>query len=86
MKLYKAWDVKREMRKAVAAGSFEEFAKAGELFCCLILEIQSDMYSECLHERGYDNTIWSLVFSTKRKLGVSEDNGTEIDEDIFSEM
>ena len=55
MPLYKAWDVKRERRKAVAAGSLEEFAKAGELFCCLISEIQSDMYSECLHERGYDN-------------------------------
>ena len=55
MPLYKAWDVKRERRKAVAPGSFEEFAKAGELFCCLISQIQSDMYSECLHERGYDN-------------------------------
>ena len=32
MPLYKAWDVKRETRKAVAAESFEEFAKAGELF------------------------------------------------------
>ena len=50
---YKAYDVKRETRKAVAAGSFEELAKAGELFCCLISEIQSDMYSECL-QRGYD--------------------------------
>ena len=49
MPLYKAWDVKWETRKAVVAGSFEEFAKAGELFCCLISEIQSDMYSECLH-------------------------------------
>ena len=47
MPLYKAWDVKRETRKAVVAGSFKEFAKAGELFCCLISEIQSDMYSEC---------------------------------------
>jgi len=28
MPLYKAWDVKRETRKAVVAGSFEEFAKA----------------------------------------------------------
>ena len=34
------------------AGSFEEFAKAGVLFCCLISEIQSDVYSECL-QRGY---------------------------------
>jgi len=32
MPLYKAWEVKPEMRKAVAAGSFEKFAKAGELF------------------------------------------------------
>ena len=54
MPLYKARDVKRETRKAVAAGSFEEFANAGELFYCLISEIQSDMYSECL-QRGYDN-------------------------------
>ena len=38
MPLYKAWDVKREPRKAVAAGSFEEFAKAGELF--LLVEYQ----------------------------------------------
>ena len=41
MPIYKAWDVKQETRKAVAAGSFEEFAKVGELF--LISEIQSDM-------------------------------------------
>ena len=40
------------------AGSFEEFAKAGELFCCLISEIQSDMYSECL-QRGYGTIIFS---------------------------
>ena len=38
MPLYKSWDVKRETRKAVAAGSFEEFAKAGELF--LLVEYQ----------------------------------------------
>ena len=38
MPLYKAWNVKRETRKAVATGSFKEFAKAGELFCCLISE------------------------------------------------
>ena len=60
MPLYKAWDVKRETRKAVVAGSFKEFAKAGELFCCLISEIQSDMYSECL-QRGYDTIILSLT-------------------------
>ena len=60
MPLYKAWDVKRETRKAVVAGSFEEFAKAGELFCCLISEIQSDMYSECL-QRGYGTIIFSLT-------------------------
>ena len=41
MPIYKAWDVKQETRKVVAAGSFEEFAKVGELF--LISEIQSDM-------------------------------------------
>ena len=58
MPIYKAWDVKRETRKAVAAGSFEEFAKAGELF--LISEIQSDMYSECL-QRGYGTIIFSLT-------------------------
>ena len=58
MPVYKAWDVKRETRKAVAAGSFEEFAKAGELF--LISEIQSDMYSECL-QRGYGTIIFSLT-------------------------
>ena len=45
MPIYKAWDVKQETRKAVAAGSFEEFAKVGELF--LISEIQFDKYSEC---------------------------------------
>ena len=46
MPIYKAWDVKQKTRKAVAAGSFEEFAKVGELF--LISEIQSDkLYSEC---------------------------------------
>ena len=28
------------------AGTFEEFAKAVELCCCLISEIQSDMYKE----------------------------------------
>jgi len=60
MPLYKAWDVKRETRKAVVAGSLEEFAKAGELFCCLISEIQSDMYSECL-QRGYGTIIFSLT-------------------------
>jgi len=54
MALYKVWDVKRETRKAVAAGSFEEFAKACELFCCLTSEIQSDMYIECL-QRICDN-------------------------------
>ena len=58
MPIYKAWDVKRETRKAVAAGSLEEFAKAGELF--LISEIQSDMYSECL-QRGYGTIIFSLT-------------------------
>ena len=58
MPIYKARDVKRETRKAVAAGSFEEFAKAGELF--LISEIQSDMYSECL-QRGYGTIIFSLT-------------------------
>ena len=58
MPIYKAWDVKRETRKAVAAGSVEEFAKAGELF--LISEIQSDMYSECL-QRGYGTIIFSLT-------------------------
>ena len=52
--------VKRETRKAVVAGSFEEFAKAGELFCCSISEIQSDMYSECL-QRGYGTIIFSLT-------------------------
>ena len=30
MPIYKAWDVKRETRNAVTAGSFEEFAKAGD--------------------------------------------------------
>ena len=58
MPIYKAWDVKQETRKAVAAGSFEELAKAGELF--LISEIQSDMYSECL-QRGYGTIIFSLT-------------------------
>ena len=52
--------VKRETRKAVVAGSFEEFAKAGELFCCSISEIQSDMYSECL-QREYGTIIFSLT-------------------------
>ena len=51
---YKAWDVKWKTRKAVAVGSFEEFAKAGGLFCYLISEIQSYVYRECL-QRGYDN-------------------------------
>ena len=63
MPLYKAWDAKRETRKAVAAGSFEELAKAGELFCCLISEIQSDMNSECL-QRG-----WGVRFSNKNWEG-----------------
>ena len=54
MPLYQAWDVKRETRKAVAAGNFEEFATVGELFCCLISEIQSHVYNECL-QKGYDN-------------------------------
>ena len=58
MPLYKTWDVKWETRKAEVAGSFEEFAKAGELFRCLISEIQSDMYSECL-QRGYSTIIFS---------------------------
>ena len=52
------WDVQRKERKAVAAGSFVEFAEAGELFGCLISEIQSDMYSECL-QRGYGTIIFS---------------------------
>ena len=60
MPIYRAWDVKQETRKAVAAGSFEEFAKADELFCCLISEIQSDMYSERL-QRGYGTIIFSLT-------------------------
>ena len=60
MPIYRAWDVKQETRKTVVAGSFEEFAKAGELFCCLISEIQSDMYSECL-QRGYGTIIFSLT-------------------------
>ena len=68
MPVYKAWDVKRETRKAVAAGSFEEFAKAGELFCCLISEIQSDMYSECL-QRGYGTTVFSLTDLFKHVKG-----------------
>ena len=58
MPLYKAWDVQRKERKAVAAGSSVEFAEAGELFGCLISEIQSDMYSECL-QRGYGTIIFS---------------------------
>ena len=54
MPIYKAWDVKQETRKAVAAGSFEEFAKVGELF--LISEIQSDMYKRVSSKRvRYDN-------------------------------
>ena len=40
MPLYKSWDVKRETRKAVAAGILEECPEADELFCCLISEIQ----------------------------------------------
>ena len=67
MPVYKAWDVRREMRKAVAAGTFDEFAKAGELFCCLISEIQSDMYSECLQiGRGYGTMIFSLLFHSMK--------------------
>ena len=58
MPLYKAWDVQRKERKAEAAGSFVEFAEAGELFGCLISEIQSDLYSECL-QRGYGTIIFS---------------------------
>ena len=66
MPVYKAWDVKRETRKAVAAGTFEEFAKAGELFCCLISEIQSDMYNKCLQRGlGYGTTIFSLTDFSK---------------------
>ena len=48
----------KERKKAVAAGSFVEFVEAGELFGCLISEIQSDMYSECL-QRGYGTIIFS---------------------------
>ena len=39
-----------------------------ELFCCLISEIQSDMYSECL-QRGYGTTIFSLTDLFKHVKG-----------------
>ena len=44
MPLYKAWDVKRQKRKAVVASGYEEFAKGGKLFYgCFDLRLVQSM-------------------------------------------